>query len=157
MPKKCIFCNSNDNWIFENKYFYSVFDIHPVSPGHALIIPKRHAVSLLDLQDKEWSAFKKTLAKTIKLIKETEKGDLYRDMASQKLSNKSSMFCKKMLKHASLNKKPLSFNIGVNDGREAGRTIDHLHIQIIPRYKNDIKNPIGGIRTIIPGLGNYKK
>jgi diadenosine tetraphosphate (Ap4A) HIT family hydrolase len=157
MPKKCIFCNSNDNWIFENKYFYSIFDIHPVSPGHALIIPKRHVVSLLDLQDKEWSTFKKTLAKTIKLIKQTKKGDLYKNMASQKLSNKSPIFCKKMLEHTSLGKKPLSFNIGVNDGREAGRTIDHLHIQIIPRYKNDIKNPIGGMRAIIPGLGNYKK
>lgn len=157
MTKKCTFCNSNHNWIFENEYFYSIFDIHPVSPGHTLVIPKRHLVSLLDLQDKEWNALKETLGKTIELIRKTKKRDLYKNMASQKLSNKSPVFCKKMLKHIGLDKKPLAFNIGINDGREAGRTIDHLHVQIIPRYRNDVKNPIGGIRTIIPRLGNYKK
>ena len=30
---------------------------------------------------------------------------------------------------------PDAFNIGINDGAEAGRTVHHLHIHIIPRYK----------------------
>ena len=50
---------------------------------------------------------------------------------------------------------PDAFNIGINDGAEAGRTIDHLHIHIIPRYKGDVENPRGGVRHIIPGKGNY--
>jgi diadenosine tetraphosphate (Ap4A) HIT family hydrolase len=50
---------------------------------------------------------------------------------------------------------PDSCNIGLNDGRAAGRTIDHLHIHIIPRYVGDVENPRGGIRNVIPGKGNY--
>jgi len=61
-----------------------------------------------------------------------------------------------MLKHRSLGKKPDEYNIGV-DEEEAGRTINHLHIHIIPRYFGDVEDYIGGIRHIIPGMGNYKK
>ena len=34
------------------------------------------------------------------------------------------------------------FNIGVNDGEDAGQTVMHCHIHLIPRRKGDIKNPI---------------
>lgn len=47
------------------------------------------------------------------------------------------------------------FTIGFNEGRLAGRTIDHVHMHIIPRYAGDVKNPRGGIRHIIPGKGYY--
>lgn len=43
------------------------------------------------------------------------------------------------------------FNIGVNDGVEAGQTVLHCHIHLIPRRKGDITDPRGGIRHIIPG------
>jgi len=52
---------------------------------------------------------------------------------------------------------PDGYNIGVNEGEAAGRTIDHLHIQFIPRYKGDVLNPRGGIRNVIPGKGDYTK
>lgn len=47
------------------------------------------------------------------------------------------------------------FNIGVNDGIDAGQTILHCHIHLIPRRKGDVANPRGGIRHIIPGKGFY--
>lgn len=50
---------------------------------------------------------------------------------------------------------PDGYNIGINEGEAAGRTIHHLHIHIIPRYKGDVKNPRGGVRHIIPEKGNY--
>lgn len=50
---------------------------------------------------------------------------------------------------------PDAFNIGINDGEAAGRTIHHLHVHIIPRYKGDVENPRGGVRNIIPGKWNY--
>ncbi len=52
---------------------------------------------------------------------------------------------------------PDAFNIGINEGKVAGRTIDHLHIHLIPRYKGDVKNPVGGVRNITPGKGDYTK
>jgi diadenosine tetraphosphate (Ap4A) HIT family hydrolase len=50
---------------------------------------------------------------------------------------------------------PDAYNIGVNDGEKAGRSIHHLHIHIIPRYTGDVENPKGGVRNIIPDKGNY--
>ena len=47
------------------------------------------------------------------------------------------------------------FNIGINDGAEAGQTIFHAHIHVIPRRKGDVPNPRGGVRHIIPCKGNY--
>ncbi|MFT4282927.1 MAG: HIT family protein [Candidatus Woesearchaeota archaeon] len=61
-----------------------------------------------------------------------------------------------MLKYNFIDKIPNDFNIGINDGSFAGRTIDHFHIQIIPRFEGDIENPVGGIRNVIPGFGDYK-
>lgn len=52
---------------------------------------------------------------------------------------------------------PAAYNIGVNDGVEAGRTVHHLHFHLIPRYKGDVQNPRGGVRNIIPGKGDYTK
>jgi ATP adenylyltransferase len=47
------------------------------------------------------------------------------------------------------------FNIGINVGIDAGQTIDHAHIHIIPRRARDVENPLGGVRNIISGKGDY--
>lgn len=48
-----------------------------------------------------------------------------------------------------------SYNIGINSGVDAGQTIMHCHIHLIPRYRGDVENPRGGIRHVIPGKGFY--
>ena len=35
------------------------------------------------------------------------------------------------------NLKPEGFTIGINHGKISGQVVDHLHIHIIPRFKND--------------------
>jgi len=47
------------------------------------------------------------------------------------------------------------FNIGINAGADAGQTIFHCHIHLIPRRKGDVQNPRGGVRHVIPGKGSY--
>ncbi|MGH3770748.1 MAG: HIT family protein [Pseudonocardiaceae bacterium] len=47
---------------------------------------------------------------------------------------------------------PGGYTIGVNEGRVAGRSIDHLHIHLIPRYEGDVADPRGGIRQIVPNF-----
>jgi diadenosine tetraphosphate (Ap4A) HIT family hydrolase len=47
------------------------------------------------------------------------------------------------------------FNIGINQGETAGQTIPHCHIHLLPRRKNDVENPRGGVRHTIPGKGFY--
>jgi diadenosine tetraphosphate (Ap4A) HIT family hydrolase len=49
------------------------------------------------------------------------------------------------------------FNLGINCGEVAGQTVFHCHIHLIPRREGDVKDPVGGIRHVIPGKGNYKK
>ena len=50
---------------------------------------------------------------------------------------------------------PTGFNVGVNCGRDSGQTVDHLHIHLIPRYKNDMDDPTGGVRGVIPEKQKY--
>ena len=47
------------------------------------------------------------------------------------------------------------FNIGINCGEDAGQTIFHCHVHLIPRRKGDVKEPRGGIRHLIPEKGCY--
>lgn len=47
------------------------------------------------------------------------------------------------------------FNIGINNGEDAGQTILHCHVHLIPRRPGDVENPRGGVRHTIPGKGNY--
>ena len=51
--------------------------------------------------------------------------------------------------------KPDGFNIGVNDGIDAGQTIEHAHVHVIPRRKGDVPDPRGGIRWIIEDKAKY--
>ena len=48
-----------------------------------------------------------------------------------------------------------AFNVGINVGEEAGQTIFHCHIHLIPRRAGDTENPRGGVRGVIPGKRGY--
>jgi len=50
---------------------------------------------------------------------------------------------------------PDAWNIGINDGQEAGQTVPHLHIHVIPRYQGDVPDPRGGVRWVIPDKAVY--
>ena len=47
------------------------------------------------------------------------------------------------------------FNIGINVGVDAGQTVMHTHIHLIPRRKGDMENPRGGVRGVIPEKQSY--
>ena len=47
------------------------------------------------------------------------------------------------------------FNIGVNIGEDAGQTVMHLHVHLIPRRHGDIQDPKGGVRGVIPVKQKY--
>ncbi len=52
----CIFCNIVNGSIpsekiYEDEDFIAILDINPISKGHLLIIPKRHCVNIMDMDD----------------------------------------------------------------------------------------------------------
>lgn len=43
--------------------------------------------------------------------------------------------------------RPDAYNVGINDGKAAGRIIEHVHVHLIPRYASaSVK---GGIETLL--------
>lgn len=47
------------------------------------------------------------------------------------------------------------FNVGMNCGADAGQTVMHAHIHLIPRRAGDVQDPRGGVRGCVPGKMSY--
>lgn len=52
----CLFCDLAQHSVRDNELCYFIYDKFPVSPGHALIIPKRHMETVFAMNDAEWAA-----------------------------------------------------------------------------------------------------
>jgi len=52
----CPFCQMGDRIVAENDLAVAVRDREPASPGHSLVIPKRHCTSFFDLTPAELTA-----------------------------------------------------------------------------------------------------
>lgn len=115
----CIFCKiasgkMDSEKIYETEKVVSFLDINPLTPGHSLVIPKKHVEVFSELEDE-------LVGEVFKVTKRVEKA-----------------------LDSALN--PDGFTIGINDGKAAGQEIPHLHINILPRFKNDRG---GSIHTIV--------
>jgi ATP adenylyltransferase len=55
----------------------------------------------------------------------------------------------------SIDQQVTGFNVGINIGHDAGQTIFHVHVHLIPRRYGDVENPRGGVRGVIPGKQQY--
>lgn len=100
--------------------------LYPSTPGHVLIIPRRHVARVQDLTNLEWSALFRTLG--------CEMADRAADPS---------------------NPEPAGYTIGINDGAAAGQTVPHVHLHLIPRTHGDTADPRGGIRWAIPETAAY--
>jgi diadenosine tetraphosphate (Ap4A) HIT family hydrolase len=126
----CVFCHLGSNRIAaEDDFAVLIDDAYPVSPGHCLIIPKRHVQSFFETSAAERDSLF-LLARRAKARLEE-----HRRNSNQPL--------------------PAGYNLGVNDGSAAGQTVPHLHLHVIPRYAGDSHDPRGGIRWLFPQKANY--
>jgi ATP adenylyltransferase len=53
---ECLFCRPQREVIARNDVAIAVYDTYPVSPGHALVLPLRHATTIWDLEPAEYDA-----------------------------------------------------------------------------------------------------
>lgn len=56
----CIFCkiiagDIPSHKVYEDKHVLAFFDILPISPGHTIVVPKKHVPDLEDLSTEEFS------------------------------------------------------------------------------------------------------
>ena len=125
MMDNCPFCHLAPavEVVCESDICVAFYDGFPVSPGHALIIPKRHVASYFDLTNQEREAMTQMMLDV-----------------KQKLDERFH---------------PDGYNIGINVGEDAGQSIFHCHMHLIPRYKGDVANPKGGVRGVIPSKQKY--
>ena len=77
------------------------------------------------------------------------------DLNNNELNNLNKILKKQRQSLLALDQKISGFNIGVNAGVDAGQSIMHCHIHLIPRRKGDIANPKGGVRGVIPSKQKY--
>lgn len=72
----CLFCKLvrgeiPSTKLFENDKTIAFLDINPVNPGHALIIPKKHATDIFDIEQTEWIAIMETAQKVAHAVEKS--------------------------------------------------------------------------------------
>ena len=128
VQEDCIFCKKiNCKVLEETKYFFIIRDTAYPVTEHHTLIISNRHVSNFFELDDEEN-------KELSLILKNQK---------EKLQN--------------VDKTITGFNVGVNIGKDAGQSIMHCHIHLIPRRKGDVEDPRGGVRGVIPEKQKYKR
>jgi diadenosine tetraphosphate (Ap4A) HIT family hydrolase len=129
----CVFCalEGSGRVLLENELALCIADAYSVTPGHSLVIPRRHVADGLALHQPEWNA-------VVELLK------LRREQLSDQDAAISGWA-------GLLNAR----GGGVNSGEAAGQTVFHAHWHLIPRREGDCEEPRGGVRGVIGGRQVY--
>lgn len=158
MSELCVFCDErdkNENTIMETESWRARWDLYPITPGHVEVIPKRHVQYFEQLTDEETDTMMRFAREVMGRIRSTDLTALYTDLLPD--TNEKN----RQLQEAALSAlskrpgQPQAFNFGINDGPEAGQSVHHLHLHLMPRWAGDIENPRGGVRNIFPN-DSYK-
>ncbi|MEI8012407.1 MAG: HIT family protein [Candidatus Omnitrophota bacterium] len=69
---ECVFCK-NIPKVMDNALAYAVYDINPLSKGHALVIPRRHFNEIFEATPEEFSAMQELLTR-MKILLDQQHG-----------------------------------------------------------------------------------
>ena len=73
----CLFCKDPRGVSLQNELAYSARDSYPTSPGHTLVIPRRHVAGFFDLTQEEVAACMSLIQQEKELIDAEFKPDGY--------------------------------------------------------------------------------
>ena len=73
----CLFCTDPQGVSLGNELAYSARDTYAVSPGHTVVIPRRHVASFFDLRPEEVSACMALINEERKVLDDAFKPDGY--------------------------------------------------------------------------------
>jgi len=82
LMEECVFCKIvggevKAEKIYETEDAVAFLDINPRAPGHTLVIPKKHAESLADLEDELVAGVFKAVKSVMKMLKKTIRPDAF--------------------------------------------------------------------------------
>ena len=81
----------------------------------------------------------------------------YFDLKKEEIIELNKILSNQKKKLQELDNQITGFNVGVNIGKDAGQSIMHCHIHLIPRRKGDVKDPRGGVRGVLPLKQKYER
>ena len=113
----CIFCEiiqrrMPGSFVYEDEACAAFMDIQPVTRGHMLVVPNKHAAHLSDLDAETGGrvfAAGQAVAAALRSIGRSESGGIR---------------CE-------------GVNFFLADGEAAGQEVDHVHLHVFPRYPGD--------------------
>ncbi len=108
---ECIFCDilagkAPAEFVYQDDVCSAFMDIHPVNPGHVLVVPKAHAILITELDE--------TSVRHMLWVAQNVDSAL----------RKSGIRCE-------------AVNLFLADGRAAGQDVMHVHLHVIPRFRED--------------------
>lgn len=115
MPDDCIFCKIAQGAIPSHKIYedadtLAFLDVRPLTRGHALVIPKQHAVR-------------------------------YENLTPQQAQQLMGVAHKILAPLTRAVQAPAS-TLAINNGKEGGQEVPHVHVHLIPRAEGDGGGPI---------------
>ena len=126
--EQCIFCNKTNYKVIQStNYFFIIRDTSYPVTKHHTLIIANRHVSD------------------------------YFNLTSEEVKNLDKILKKQKNELLQLDEKITGFNIGVNIGKDAGQSIMHCHIHLIPRRRGDVEDPRGGVRGVIPSKQKYSR
>ena len=155
----CIFCEEmsiTERQLFSTERFVARWDMRPSTPGHVLVVPRRHVQFVEDLQPNEVSEIMSVTQKAIEKICKTDLVEVYEQFAETIDDFEKAFFIAGLERLNAHHGAPDGFTIGINDGPAAGQTIPHLHVHVMPRWTGDVDHPRGGVRQVM-GVDEYAK
>ena len=80
MKEDCIFCEIADKKadatiVYEDPHTLAFLDIHPLNPGHTLVIPKRHYSNMLEMPSEEAGRVFASVHKVMKGVQKASGAD----------------------------------------------------------------------------------
>ena len=87
----CLFCNIvrreiQSSIVYETEHTLAFLDIHPVNPGHVLVIPKSHSQNIFDIQSSDWAQ----VAESVRVVASAVEKAMFADGVNVMMNNRAS-------------------------------------------------------------------
>lgn len=76
----CIFCkivggDIPSHKVYEDEHVFAFLDIHPVQPGHTLVIPKEHSGNIFEIGEENWVQVQRAVHRIAKAVEDAAHAD----------------------------------------------------------------------------------